>query len=531
MADHLPPALITACRLGKEADVLELIGSGQDVNQRDKNGFMGIHWASFHGHYACVVALLSAKDRIEVNAIDNLGGTPLMKASQKGNTPVVKLLLDNGANENMKDHKGQFALHYASDKGHTDCITMLLKSQKTNINESATPLMYTPLHMSVQNNEEEACRCLIELGADVNCIDSSQRTPLMLSCLNGHPDIARLLLDKNAHMDSRDSHRRTALHFACQFGHPDCVELLVQSISQHQSGISVMDAASEEEEHRYTPIHYSAEARYRQRETPPSEEDQERFCRCMEILVKNGSDVEPLATKFVTPLHIASEVGNTTVVNFLLSRGANPNAENKQGDTPLHYALRQKHNGVIALLITHGASLYAESYDGVSPTQLMGLEEIIGILFHDVFNGSIVEEDKRGLNILHYVCKWGQLEWVDRFLEECNDEEKITKLFKNSENNADSLSPFMLCIRAGNDELAATMLRHYFAGQNTRALEILESEDYYGKNILHLMAEMKCYKSLKTVLDLLVHEADSNKCELLVISTPRLWIYIYNAFV
>ena len=514
MADHLPPDLITACRLGKEADVLELIGRGQDVNQRDKNGRMGLHWASFNGHYACVVALLSAKDRIEVNAIDNGGGTPLMKASSKGNTPVVKLLLDNGANENMKDNKGQLALHFASDKGHTDCITMLLKSQKTNINESATPNMFTPLLMAVANDEEDACKCLIELGADINCIDSNQTTPLMTSCFKGHSNITQLLLENNAHMGSRSSQRKTALHYACEFGHPDCLRMLIQRISR--SSLSVMDTASEEEESRYTPIHYSAEARARDKGFAPSEEDQERFCRCVEILVNNGSDIEPLATKFVTPLHIASNVGNTAVVSFLLSKGANPNAENKLGDTPLHYALRKKHNSVVALLITHGASLYAESYDGVSPTQLMGLEDIIGILFHDVFNGSIMEEDERGQNILHYVCKWGQLEWVDRFLEECNEEEKITRLFKNSENNPESVSPFILCIRAGNDELAATMLQHYFVGQNTLALEILESEEYYGMNVLHLMAEMKCYKTLKTVLDLLVHEADGNKREYLI---------------
>ena len=509
MADHVPPDLITACRLGKEADVLELIKSEQDVNQRDKNGFMGIHWASFHGHYACVAALLTAKDRIDVNAIDNGGGTPLMKASSRGNTPIVKLLLENGANESMKDNRGSLAIHYASEKGQTECIRLLTAGKKS-INESAPPLMLTPLHLAVQSNEEAACRILIEIEADVNCIDSNQRTPLMISCHRGYVQIARLLLEKNAHLNARDNHRRTALHYASQGGHPECVELLVSSIGGYpNSNISVMDTASEEEENRYASIHYAAEAG----NVHPSEEDQEKFSKCVEILVEHGSEVEPLATKFVTPLHIASDVGNTAVVSFLLSRGANPNAENKVGETPLHYALRRKHNSVIALLVTHGTSLHANSYDGVAPTQLMGLEEIIGILFHDVFGGSIVEEDERGCNILHYVCKWGQLEWVDRFLEDCNEEEKITKLFKNSENNPESVSPFILCVRSGNDELAAAMLKHYFIGQNTKALEILESEDYYGKNILHLIAEMKCHKTLQTVLDLLVYEADDNKCK------------------
>ncbi|KAI6660867.1 hypothetical protein LOD99_13591 [Oopsacas minuta] len=514
MVDHVPSNLVTACRLGKEAEVLELIASDQDVNQRDKSGYMGLHWAAFHGHYACVVALLKAKDRIDINAIDNGGGTPLMKASFKGQTPIVKLLLDNGANENMKDNKGMLAVHFASEKGHDECIVLLTADRK-NINESSNPLMITPLYKAVLNNEEAACRTLIDIGADVNCIDSNQKTPLMISCSKGHVQIARLLLDKNAHLNARDSRRMTALHYACQWGHPDCVELLVNSINTYQnSNISVMDTASEEEELRYAPIHYSAGGKTRPGEVF-SEEDQEKYCRCVEILVENGSEVQPLATKFVTPLHIASDVGNTAVVKFLLQRGANPNAENLVGESPLHYALKRKYNSVIALLVTHGASLYANSYDGVAPTQLMGLEDIIGIVFHDVLSGSIVEEDERGYNILHYVCKWGQLEWVDRFLDDCNEEEKLTKLFKNSDNNPESFSPFIICVRSGNDELAAAMLKHYFIGQNTRALEVLESEDYYGKNVLHLIAEMKCYKTLETVLDLLVHEADDNKLTLL----------------
>ena len=512
MADHISHDIITACKLGRDADVLEMIRNSHDVNQRDKNGYMGLHWAAFHGHYACIEALLTAKN-LDVNAIDNLGGTALMKASFKGNTPVVNLLLSNGANVNMKDNKGMLALHFASERGHIECIDVLADNQ-ANINESGNPLMYTPLHVSVRNNEEDSCRTLIKLGVDVNCIDSSQKTPLMMACTNGHLEITRLLLEKNARMNARDSHSLTALHYACKFGHPECVEFLVSSIKKFpNSNISVMDTANEEEEFRYTPLHYVAEANTQCGAPAPSEEDQERFSRCAEILVENGSDIEVLATKFVTPLHIASEIGSTSVVQFLLLKGANPNAENKVGETPLHYALRKKHDSVISLLVTHGASLYAESYDGISPTQLVGLEEIVAIVFREVFNGSILEEDGKGFSILHYVCKWGQLEWLDRFLEGFSDEDKITKLFKNSDNNHQSHAPFTICVRAGNDELGARMLKHYFAGQNTKAIEILENEEYCGKNILHLIAEMKCYKTLETVLDLLVHEADDNKGE------------------
>ena len=39
-----------------------------------------------------------------------------------------------------------------------------------------------------------------------------------------------------------------------------------------------------------------------------------------------------------TPLHHASSIGNTEVVQLLIDNGANINAKNNFGSTPLHYA-------------------------------------------------------------------------------------------------------------------------------------------------------------------------------------------------
>ena len=43
----------------------------------------------------------------------------------------------------------------------------------------------------------------------------------------------------------------------------------------------------------------------------------------------------------LTPLHFAACIGHNAMTEYLLSKGANPNARCHNGDTPLHIALRR----------------------------------------------------------------------------------------------------------------------------------------------------------------------------------------------
>ncbi|KAJ1986639.1 Glycerophosphocholine phosphodiesterase [Dimargaris cristalligena] len=51
-----------------------------------------------------------------------------------------------------------------------------------------------------------------------------------------------------------------------------------------------------------------------------------------------------------TPLTVAAKLGFTDIIKFLLERGANPNAADKDGETPIHYAAREGHAQVLRLL-------------------------------------------------------------------------------------------------------------------------------------------------------------------------------------
>ena len=100
-----------------------------------------------------------------INIADLLGNTPLMYASEKGHTEIVRLLLQRGAGVNAKTKFDGYktALSKASEKGHTEIVRML-----------------------------------IEKGADVNIKSNDGNTALQYAIKQGHTEIEQLLIHHGA---------------------------------------------------------------------------------------------------------------------------------------------------------------------------------------------------------------------------------------------------------------------------------------------------------------------------------------------
>ena len=141
---------------------------------------------------------------VNPNTKNLMGFTSLMYASLDGHTDIVKLLLERGADPNIK-HRfyGHTALMKATENSHIDIIRILLeKGANPNIRNE---LGYTPLISASREGHIEIVRLLLENGADPNIKNNWGETPLMMASISGHSDIVRLLLERGA--DPNIKHR------------------------------------------------------------------------------------------------------------------------------------------------------------------------------------------------------------------------------------------------------------------------------------------------------------------------------------
>lgn len=130
------PALHHAVYRGNYAIVKDLQRHGVDINCTHLEKRNAVHWISNAGalmehsascdKYKKIIYFL-VKHKINLEAQDKYGKTPLHLASELNNLCVVNELIPH-VNINNCDNKKNTALHYAASGGHVDIIKVLLNN-------------------------------------------------------------------------------------------------------------------------------------------------------------------------------------------------------------------------------------------------------------------------------------------------------------------------------------------------------------------------------------------------------------------
>ena len=109
---------------------------------------------------------------------------------------------DNMELINMKDERGNVALHVACSRGQLDMIAYLLrKGANIDIQD-----MYgnTPLLYAIDKNQNSTVELLIRMGASVHISDFRGNTPLHSACTQNNREIVELLLRQGADPEAMD---------------------------------------------------------------------------------------------------------------------------------------------------------------------------------------------------------------------------------------------------------------------------------------------------------------------------------------
>jgi ankyrin repeat protein len=285
------------------------------------------------------------------------GATPLHEAVRWGRLDMIRLLIEEGADVNVQDAKGNAPLHIA---------------------------------VNPPDSHREVIRTLLENGADPTLQDAHGETPLHIAVILGRSaEVIESLIDEDGlALSTRNIDGKTPLYLAVEIENRAG---LIPSLLD-KSDIFAADNGGR------TPLE-RALGDY-------SLENKETAALSKLITPSTARQSDSGGN---TPLHIAIKNGaNIAAVSFILDNRAPVNARNREGDTGLHLAVRQDHREAGKLLLARDANIFASNERGESPLYLSfhspgGMR---GWMFDD--RAVFARKDGLGNGILHYAAGWKQ---------------------------------------------------------------------------------------------------------------------------
>lgn len=158
--------LIDATRAEDAEAVANLIAEGADLDVATGDGMTALHWAAQSGQTEIVELLLDAG--ANKDATTRIGKyTPLHIASSQANGAIVRKLLDAGANANAKTTNSQAtALHLAAQEvaGAESVQALLEHGADPDAREGSAG--QTPLMFAAAKNRVASLELLLQAGAD-----------------------------------------------------------------------------------------------------------------------------------------------------------------------------------------------------------------------------------------------------------------------------------------------------------------------------------------------------------------------------
>jgi len=192
-----------------------LIKAGADVNYVDKTGKFPLYYAYEDEKIEQMKILLA--HGADVNKIYDETLLHHECYTIKSDKEIIKMLIDNGADPNIKSVNGKSYCITALVLGNEiECMTTLLSYPRTNINLQANGGK-TAFRLACDDGYGELMMMLLDKQADPNIQDNDGCTALMGSIMKSRDVIASILISqKTVKLDLQDIDGCTALHHACK---------------------------------------------------------------------------------------------------------------------------------------------------------------------------------------------------------------------------------------------------------------------------------------------------------------------------
>lgn len=243
----------------------------------------------------------------------------LVNAVENNDINTVKKILKMGIDPNIiiTERNRWAIISYSAKHKHNEILKLLIEN---NADIDVKDLFgTTPLSVACFNGSVETVKILLQAKAKINIIDNSGYTALYGTAFNGNIKIARMLIQAGANVNIAGSNEDnwTALIEACDHGHIEIVKLLLQS------GADVnIHAIQVGEREITTALHAGVK----------------KSIKIVKLLLQARANLHIKNEDGDTAFMLAVQYGKNKVVNLLLQKGVDLNIKNEYRKTALHNA-------------------------------------------------------------------------------------------------------------------------------------------------------------------------------------------------
>ena len=449
-----------ACFDGQDNLVKILLNVGADPNIADENSDSSLH-AAIYGYCSTETVQNIISNGAQVNAVNNIGETPLLIACSTAQNESVRLLLKSKADPGIANIEGHGSLHKAVD---ADCCRETLQEiigHGADVN-AKDKRGRTALLLSCFYRQVDSLKVLIEAGADPTINDEED-----FSCIHAavdgrcSTDVLQTLIDHGAHVNDKRKDGTSALIRSCRTGQSESVMFLLAA------GADVNNVKLDGNTSLHVAVHGNCS-----KET-------------LQNIIEHGLNVNTANKRGETALILACESAQAESIEILLEMGADRDIADGEGCTSLHAAIHGRcPNEALKKIITRKSHLDAQNMDGQTPLLLACTHRqnnAVKLLLEVGSNPNITDKNKNtSLHAaVHGHCRKKDIQAIiDNFAD-------INAINKNKQ------TALMIACENGNANVIKVLLKNradldIANADGDTCIHVVARRDY-SKDIIHTM--------------------------------------------
>ena len=433
------------------ASVQAEIQKGNNPSESNSNGFDGVVFAITEGVSNETIKFLLDQKGNGVDKITHDGRTYIFWSAYKGNLDLMEYLLAKGAKTNVHDDHGYTYLNFAAANGqaNTKVYDLGIKAgadiKKDIDHDGANALLLIAPH----DKDFTLTNYFVSKGADLKSVDANGNTAFNYAAKSGNVALMKTLLEKgvkfndNAMIMASYGTRGTAnnLDFykyleslkikpnAVGKNGENALHAIVRKDKQEEiinyflsKGVDVNKADNEGN----TPFMNAASAN--------------SDLAVLELLASRVKDINAVNKKGLSALTLAVRNNKPEVVDFLISKGANVNVADANGDNLTSYLVQfytpqkaESFNTKLKSLETKGFNLTTPQKNGNTLYHLaVAKNELALVKLAENSKLDINAKNSEGLTALHKAAMTGQDDQIIKYLLSIGAKKDVVTDFKET---------------------------------------------------------------------------------------------------